>query len=88
MSDPIKAGDWVVVVKPTMCCGNTTAIGWVFEVAEVALQKGMFCTHCNHRGEWDAARNDRWDGFELSRLKRIPPLSELDDVNLQEEVHA
>jgi len=54
--------------------------------------KGLFdCTHCPICGAFfaeDSATNEAGNAVPLSWLKRIPPLSELDDVKQDKEISA
>lgn len=87
----IKVGDLVQIVKPLPCCGGVASLGQIFAVAEVnGDERGLRCTVCGH---WTAhsvdardARDNLW--VPLSRLKRIPPLDELDDVKRDVEITA
>ena len=81
----IKAGDLVVLVKPTHCCGYDKNLGLIFRVH--SLVRGTKCA-CGDFNNVDCATIDGWWRAELSRLKRIPPLSELDDVKRDETIEA
>ena len=87
MSDkPIAVGDLVQVVRPTPCCGNAYAVGRrVFKVADLATTQG-FCSFCfMPTGLVPAAYNaDNGQHYHLHRLKRIPPLSELESTKTDE----
>lgn len=75
----IKAGDSVWIAEPTYCCGSTKALGRVFVVAEVRLADAIYCPSC--RGYAPKALCATRGGnkvIELSRLRKIPPLSELE----------
>ena len=91
MSEPIKVGDLVQVIKQASC-GCHEHLGHVFVVEEVlpAWADG-YCTKCRRTiipsGEMVAAWPD-WGYTELSRLKRIPPLSELESEKNKEELTA
>jgi hypothetical protein len=85
----IKTGDLVVVVKPSLCCGNTKHLGTVVRVADVQHIDGRPCRYCGDDrsglGAWDDDRVGWWD---LPRLKRIPPLDELERDKIVEELTA
>lgn len=87
MSEPIKVGDLVQIVRPTTCCGDENATGLVFVVQAISVTD-WWC-ECGASGD-DCVHAMHQDGecVELSRLKRIPPLSELDDVKQDEEITA
>lgn len=90
MSEPIKVGDLVVVVKPSACHGGVRDIGHTFVASEVYRAPEMSrCDYCKvHHGPSELVA---WDGaFEwpLRRLKRIPPFPELKDEKRDEEITA
>jgi hypothetical protein len=88
VSEPIKVGDLVVVVKA--CCDMMVKhknFGRVFTVTGFNTGR-LKCHHCAFR-----VPNATWAEFGLYEaylpwLKRIPPLSELDDVKNTEELTA
>lgn len=90
MSEPIKDGDMVVVVRWPCCAGD---IGYVFRVAEIITRTDVaICSFCRSRkgntGMPIKARSESGALFPLQWLKRIPPLSELDDIKKDEEITA
>lgn len=82
MSEPIKAGDLVQVIKPRLCgCDDT--VGQIFVAGPIGRSSSRgYCLIC-HRNTYGAGAwrtETPWGSFtELGRLKRIPPLDELDD---------
>lgn len=80
MTDQIKPGDIVMVVKPTPCCGSGVAVGWLFSVEIIGSGDGQ-CIRCS-AGLPDiyfAAGQDRI-GYQVNRLKKInPPAVEEED---------
>jgi len=78
MSD-IKAGDLVMVVKPRQCCGSSHAIGKVFLVVSVGIET-VNCSICGKEEKMVVARVSTGLMGDISRLKKIPPLSDLEDV--------
>ena len=87
MSEPIKVGDLVVVVKPTPCCRDTSAIGEHHTI--IALVGGLGrCNFCGHYETMLDAKVSVNTYFDLHRLKRIPPLSELEGEKRDEEITA
>ena len=88
MSEPIKVGDLVVVVR-----GHSCDLGLTFTVTDIhSTWEGMWsCSKCTehwYRPESMAATTGEWSSVELSNLKRIPPLEELGDVKQDEEITA
>src|SRR5689334_9021055 len=79
MSDrPISVGDLVQVVRPTPCCGQFSGRYPFFRVG--GIKSGYWeCAIC---GEYRTANAAQVEGVayyaDLHRLKRIPPLSELE----------
>lgn len=97
MSEPIKAGDLMIVVRENPCaCGQARkALGEIFRVREVRMSHGLRCAGCRKHAprEEIVATSGEMNGksamvFELWRLKRIPPLGELGDVKQDEEITA
>lgn len=86
MSEPIKAGDLVVVVKPRLCCGDTSGLGRVFVVYDV--HQGSYCQSCRTRYEGMVAGIGLFVSCELTRLKRIDPLPESENEKRDEEITA
>ena len=93
MSDrPIQVGDLVQVVKPGLC-GCTTTLGWVFVVLDEKKYSVTTCGTCNAQfgrlvlleSGIQSPRGDSY-GFRRSALKRVPPLSELEDQRTQEDM--
>lgn len=89
MDKPISVGDLVMVIRHTkyanLCACPSTAIGHIFRVQDIS-KTPSHCGRCMkpYPAEWCA-----WDGgvvYELTRLKRIPPLSELEGERTQEGI--
>lgn len=88
MSEPIKVGDLVVVVKPGPCCGTARTLGHVFCVAEIRVASGA-CCECGKVYDHEAvAVYPDGSGEPLSRLKRIDPLPESETTLTQDTVKA
>lgn len=97
MSEPIKEGDLVAVVRPTPCCASTVGMGSVYTVVHL----GRFSLQCLCCGEVfedetqaaqffiEASPGKTYPtGHLISRLKRIPPLEELEGEKRDEEIAA
>ncbi len=88
MSEPIKVGDLVVVVRD--CCDGEL-LGFVGEV-RLLHTDGLRCLRCGLvSGEHGAIvefRQSFHDKLPLSWLKRIPPLEELEGEKRDEEITA
>ena len=83
MDRPIQVGDLVVVVKAKRC-GCPGVIGRVFKVEIVSLHDlpGR-CTECS-KFTYPPRTPTAQSGIgyiEFNRLKRIPPLSELEGID-------
>lgn len=88
MDKPISVGDWVQVVKPMPCCGHTTPMqGHIFQVSSFQLDIGYRCEYCGASTDGTSASGGERP-VDVPRLKRIPPLEELDDVKRDEEITA
>jgi hypothetical protein len=87
MSEPIKTGDLVQIVRPTRCgCGKS--IGLIFQVSAVESHSS-YCDTCKAQlGTEIVALGLHHYGMPLWRLKRIPPLSELEGEKRDEEITA
>ena len=92
MSEPIKVGDLVVQVYdccPTRPLGKLGIPGIVARI----VQDVSSCGHCRGRYGYQgplvmlAGEPEYWK-TPLHWFKRIPPLSELDDVKQDEEITA
>ncbi len=82
----IQKGDLVVVVKPTPCCGKEGSVGKIYEVEEfIEVAK---CRHCGklYNGKV-AVLTEAGRGEPVIRLKRIPPIEELDNLERIEEMY-
>ena len=76
MSEPIKVGDLVVVVKGH--CSDTF-VGKVFKVAEMGTGRGR-CNVCRvHLGTVAYVCPEAFEAYPLANVKRIPPFPELAD---------
>ena len=90
MSEPIKVGDLVVIIRWS-CCGYR--VGQIFRVHTILTQRSFKCLHC-HSNEGGNNLTVAWDGIfagigaRLDWLKRIPPLSELEGEKSDEEITA
>lgn len=85
MTERIAVGDVVWIAKPTPCCGNTGAIGRVFHVSEIKTASWP-CNYCGKCRESRAAKVDSRYFVDTLRLKRIPPLSELEGQRTEENI--
>lgn len=82
---PIAVGDLVVIVRPREC-GCTTAIGRVFRVSGL-ITDFHHCKNCGHKTwprKYLLATGFEDHGYSLNRLKRIPPLDELESAKTDE----
>lgn len=88
-SPHISVGDLVQVIKPSTCCGYATSgIGEIFRVAVIRPRNGK-CPNCGAwPGDIKAMADHHQMGYDTTRLKRIPPLSELEGEKRDEEITA
>lgn len=91
MSEPIKVGDLVMVIKPKPCCGNGRP-GYIFTILEFRMaDANSVCCHCDVPVTGIHATHAAMTGnlgVDIRRLKRIPPLSELEGEKRKEELTA
>jgi hypothetical protein len=84
MTEQIKAGDLAMIVRPTRCCGKGK-LGRIGKVQSVSVGQG-YCHYCG----FEASQLDvQWEsGWFTSayRVKRVPPLDELDGVKHEEDL--
>lgn len=91
MSEPIRVGDLVQIVKPMPCCGRLGKhYGDTFTVSEIITTRFVnACAYCGARYAGTYAVDPADDlAAEVRRLKRIPPLSELESTETKEELPA
>lgn len=90
MDKPISVGDLVQIIKPTHCCHNTDPIGEVHRVVSDRDRKPLMqCRFClgirEHSHAITVAIDTGWY-VDRDRLKRIPPLSELEGEKRDEKL--
>ena len=89
MSEPIRVGDLVQVVRPIPCCGNLGAsFGAIFRVTKIKCAPFTYCGECKKCID-NVVCVEGWHALvTASRVKRIPPLSELESEQRKEELTA
>jgi hypothetical protein len=85
MSRPIQAGDLVMVVKPTPCCGSSKGIGRIFKVAVVDSDPNARCV-CGKTSLAKKAWTEQDSGYFASCLIRIDPPAQDESVGTEREV--
>jgi len=89
MSEPIKVGDLVVVIRGPYCCNSPERLGIHFTVKSIFTEQDatVICRYCRatRNGGSLVASTGLGYGIYLSRLKRIPPLAELETQRQTEE---
>src|SRR5260221_6522076 len=91
MSDnAIRVGDLVRVARGMPCCGHPTgAEGMIFAVRSIEHTYGEYCDFCNRLDPEDVANGCAGRlGIDLSRLRKIPDLWELDEAERKESLSA
>ena len=86
---PIQVGDLVQVVRPSFCIGGNEGIGVTFIVERIDLDGGSRCSYCDKEhgdGHYYALSVVAKGWWPLRRLKRIPPLSELEGQRPEESL--
>jgi hypothetical protein len=87
VDEPIKVGDLVVIVGD--CCDGEL-IGSIGTVERLHTD-GLMCMRCGFDSDGHGAVVRLRKGIDkqlYSWIRRIPPLSELDDVKHDEEIEA
>lgn len=88
MDKPINVGDLVVVVKPRPQCGCADRLGEIFRVTEIETGEwGAKCLTCFKVEDTTAYFSVAYGGSNsvgIHRLKRIPPLDELEGVSQEQ----
>jgi hypothetical protein len=84
MDKPISVGDLVQIIRERICCQHETAWGHVFVVSKITKELCL-CSYCGKDIGLQviAWTEDINEGAELMRLKRIPPLSELEGERIE-----
>jgi len=86
MTTPIKKGDLVVIVKAAICSKSTKLVGHHFVVHKIVNNYRVRCSICKQLHTVTAVFKKGVGGVDLRRLKKIPPLSELQEVIASKEV--
>lgn len=89
MSEPIKAGDLVMVVRLSPCC-RKARLGFPFTVLDVRIAKGKYhCWHCKATlPKGLVASYGKNSVVALWRLKKIDPTAEQTDTETRKELTA
>ena len=88
MSEPIREGDLVQIVRPCPYCGCADDVGLIYVVREIFDTDNP--TDCCGDASWDTCANGYKVGDDIGQplrcLKKIPPLSELEGHPTQEDI--
>ena len=78
MSERIEVGDLVIKVRPTYCCGATCNLGRIHcVVVDDSWTRLVVCDTCGKTvRNIDTVKLDNGTYCELTRLRKIPPLTE------------
>ena len=82
MRTEIRAGDLVVVAKPTTCCKNDKTTGLILFVKAIRVHNAV-CGHCSFQELKSVAETAR-GVYSLERLKIIHPDIGPEDTNTSE----
>lgn len=81
----IKAGDLVMVTRPTICCGSAYGIGMVFTAGDIKEGIGL-CMHCgkNQVGAATSIPNstNRCATYRLTKID--PPAAQSEETQTKE----
>jgi len=73
----INIGDTVMIVKPSVCCGDISEVMKVFVAASGEMFGDGFCSKCGKTsGRVLGVLHSNNVGYLRSRLIKLPPLSE------------
>jgi len=78
----IRPGDWVMVVRPAPCCGDTESVMNIFQVTELkniayrCLACGALIKTTTTARTGYVLPDGRHYGHLLSRLQKLPPVTE------------
>jgi hypothetical protein len=90
MSAAIKPGDLVAVVRATLCCGSTDAIGKIGTVEP--NPSWARCYICDSCGAYDYDPNlyvtIKVGGYRIETLKKIDPPALAEDTEEHRELEA
>ena len=89
MSEPIKVGDLVMSVRSTEC--GCAPSGKIFRVTKIRMSTDVWiCSRCEQEHPQEPCAEGLSSGnmVVLRKLKRIPPLDELEGEKHDEEIAA
>lgn len=87
MEKPISVGDLVEVIRVAPC-GCDLSLGNIFRVSTIRKSLSDFsCAYCAAKRPTATIVEREIGVIELNRLKRIPPLSELEGADSWEELN-
>lgn len=83
----IKAGDLVMVVRPSTCCGDSSGMGEIFQARAAEIRARGKCMVCqsvitDYFGVQKEGR--RW--FQAGRLKKIDPPADGDSLPTRKDL--
>ena len=86
----IRAGDLVMVVRATPCCGRLYGLGEVYRVWNIEQEFGTRCRYCkkSKNGQLVAVREGQRLGRSVAVLRRLDPDALKDDIPQRDEVPA
>jgi hypothetical protein len=87
----IKVGDLVMVVRGARCCGGSDALGLIFKVDSIFHYDATDskCRHCHAPAESGPVADSHLPHvWYLHKLRRIPPLDELERDQIVKELTA
>lgn len=82
-----KVGDMVMVVNNKTCCNSAKKIGEIHIIKSYRVGS-YICSDCNKRMDSPSIfYSDEYFVIEESRLKLIPPLNELEEIETTKHLH-
>jgi hypothetical protein len=87
MADVISVGDLVVVVKAAPCCGYNGGVGKISTYIGTD-DLSIRCKNCGLISNSKSTNLSNGYSYEFYRLKKIPPLTELETTEIKEDIPA
>lgn len=93
MENDIKAGDLVMVVRPRVCCGFTSGLGFTFVAGEIDSMPSL-CNNCEKTTSMPSTlcggygANGLPFSVNLSRLIKIDPPAQPESTETRKEITA
>jgi len=93
VSEQIKVGDLVMVVKPSLCCKRDVSVGKIYVVDAIGFPLADFCGGCGatmpiHSSFCHLLKGNNNGWIDPWRLKKIDPPTQDESIEQQEKLTA